>query len=152
MRVSEVFAAVLAFLEADGWPTALRTEIGEVVATKYQGESGRWMCEARVDTWGRVSFYSAYPESVPEDRRLEVSEFLTRANWALVVGNFELDLRDGELRVKTSIDTQGTVLPDEMLRALIYTNVGIMDRYIQSVAAVIEDGVSAAEAIARIES
>ena len=33
---------------------------------------------------------------------MPVSEVLVRANWGLSVGNFEIDVSDGEVRFKTS--------------------------------------------------
>ncbi|MDJ1171766.1 hypothetical protein PMG71_20260 [Roseofilum sp. BLCC_M154] len=32
-----------------------------------------------------------------------MAEFLTKANYGMILGDFELDLTDGELRDKTSI-------------------------------------------------
>lgn len=53
--------------------------------------------------------------NVPEDRRLALAEFLTRANYGLFIGNFEMDWQDGEVRYKTSIDVAG----DRLSTALV---------------------------------
>jgi hypothetical protein len=47
------------------------------------------------------------PFSVPEDKRLAVMEYLTRANYRLFLSKFEFDLTDGELR------TVCTAIPEE---------------------------------------
>ncbi len=38
---------------------------------------------------------------------MAVAEFITRANFGIVIGNFEIDFSDGEIRYKTSIDVEG---------------------------------------------
>ncbi len=39
---------------------------------------------------------------MPEMARLPVAEVLVRANWGVTVGNFEIDMSDGEVRFKAS--------------------------------------------------
>jgi len=39
-----------------------------------------------------------------------VNEFLTRANYGLNIGNFEMDFQDGEIRFKTAIDVEEVIL------------------------------------------
>ena len=48
-----------------------------------------------------------YPEAI--------AEFLTRTNYSMIIGNFELDFADGEIRYKTSIDVQGDFLRFELI-------------------------------------
>ena len=50
-----------------------------------------------------VSCYYSAPITVPEEKRTAISEFITRANYGLTNGNFEMDFSDGELRYKTTI-------------------------------------------------
>jgi hypothetical protein len=78
--VSELLDTVVGFLQADGWPVAVRTDTGEIVATKYEGRSGIWICEGRVDAHERFVFYSVCPVVVPEPRWSAVAEFVARAN------------------------------------------------------------------------
>jgi hypothetical protein len=49
-----------------------------------------------------------------------VAEFLTRANSGMVIGNFELDFADGEIRYKTSIDVEGDKLSYAIIKRLVY--------------------------------
>jgi hypothetical protein len=44
------------------------------------------------------------------------------ANYDMIIGNFELDLRDGEVRYKTSIDFEGDRLSFAYINNLVYTN------------------------------
>ena len=78
--------------------------------------------------------------------------FLTRANYGLLIGNFEMDYNDGEVRYKTSIDVEGDRLSKALVKRLVYDNLAVMDRYLPGVLSVIYGGASPTEAIAQVES
>lgn len=69
----------------------------------------------------------------------------------MVLGNFELDFSDGEIRYKTSIDVEGDRLTPALVQNLVYTNVMMMDQYLPGITAVLEQGLSPAEAIHWVE-
>jgi hypothetical protein len=70
-----------------------------------QGENGEWSCFACPrEGMQQCVFYSVYPDLVAEEYQIAVSEFLTRANFGMAIGNFEINLDSGEVRLKTSID------------------------------------------------
>jgi hypothetical protein len=79
------------------------------------------------------------------------AQFLTRANYGMTMGNFELDFADGEIRYKTSIDVEGASLTFPQIKGLIYTNVTMMDEYLPGIMSVIYSDVSPEDAIAQIE-
>ena len=97
-------------------------------------------------------FYSYCPVKVPENKRPLVGDFLTRANYGLLVGNFEMDYNDGEVRYKTSIDVEGNKLSVALVKRLVYDNLAVMDRYLPGVLSVIYGGASPTEAIAQVEN
>ncbi len=54
--------------------------------------------------------YTVFPVKAPEEKRGAVAAFLTRANYGLILGSFELDFDDGEIRFKvTAICGAGAV-------------------------------------------
>jgi len=119
----------------------------------FRGDNGNWLCYAEPrDQFAQFVFYSVCPANAPEERRLPVAEFLTRANYGLVLGNFELDMDDGEIRYKTSIDVGEDELSVAMVKSAVYMNVLMMDRYLPGIMATIYGGVSPADAIAQIET
>jgi hypothetical protein len=67
----------------------------------------------------RFVFYLDFKEKAPEAARNAVAEYITRANYGLIIGNFELDYDDGTIRFKTSLDFDG----DELTEALIQNSV-----------------------------
>jgi hypothetical protein len=79
-----------------------------------------------------------------------IAEFLTRANYGMTIGNFELDYTDGEIRYKTSIDVTNDHLSSALIQTLVYTNVAMMDEYLPGIKAVLA-GEQPEAAIAMIE-
>ena len=81
-----------------------------------------------------------------------MAEFLTRANYGLIVGNFELDFDDGEVRYKTSLDVEDAELLPALLAHIVYANVTNMDRYLPGIVAVLASSQTPAEAVAQIDA
>ena len=57
------------------------------------------------------------------------AEFLTRANYGLVFGNFEMDMHDGEIRYKTFVPCGGEAPCADVIRRSIYVPAMMLDRY-----------------------
>jgi hypothetical protein len=45
-----------------------------------------------------ISFRSLFPSRAPVQRRAAVAELLTRLNYGLIHGSFQMDMEDGEIR------------------------------------------------------
>jgi hypothetical protein len=99
----------------------------------------------------QVAVYSVYGVKAAESKRAEAVEYITRANYGLIIGNFELDLSDGEVRYKTSLDVEGEALTTGMIRLLVAANVATADRYLPGFMLVLYGNRSAADAIHEIE-
>ncbi len=97
-------------------------------------------------------FYSYCPVKAPENKRPILGDFLTRANYGLFIGNFEMDYNDGETRYKTSIDVEDDELSPALIKRLVYNNLAVMDKYLPGIMAVIYGGASPTEAIAQVEN
>ena len=56
------------------------------------------------------SVYAIYPTYMPRkdaEQMSRIAEFICRANFNMILGNFELDFNDGELSFKVSVDCEG---------------------------------------------
>ncbi len=147
----ELFETVVSFFEANDWPIA-QVEDETALQLAFQGENGQWACYAGTnEEREEFIFYSLCPVNVPENQRLAMAEFLTRANYGITIGNFEMDFDSGEIHYKTSINVEGDQLSIALVQQLVYANVMIMDQYLPGIMAVIYGKVSPAEAIAQIE-
>jgi hypothetical protein len=81
-----------------------------------------------------------------------VAEFITRTNYGLRIGNFEMDFQDGEVRYKSSLDFEGSTLTPEWIQHAVYPAVQTMDRYLPALMKVIDGSLSPLEAVEEIES
>lgn len=134
---TSVESVVREFFDEDDWEF-IQIEPG-LLQLAFQGENGRWRCYARIhEQEKQFIFYSICPLVVAEEDRMLMAEFLTKANYGMILGNFELDFTDGEIRYKTSIDVEGDRLTLALVRSLVYANVTIMDRYLLGIVAVLE--------------
>ncbi|WP_049790798.1 hypothetical protein [Trichormus azollae] len=57
------------------------------------------------------------------NKKQVIAECITRANYGMIIGNFELDFNDGEIRYKTSIDAEGERLSFALIKQVVYANV-----------------------------
>jgi hypothetical protein len=139
------------FFESDNWHYRDVPEMG-ILTMNFKGNAGQWVCfvQAR-DEHGLLALYSIAPITAPDDRRQAMCEYLARANYNMAVGNFEMDMADGQIRYKTSIAAMPGELTASLIGHMVYANLLNMDKYLPGIQAVIEVGVSPAEAIAQIE-
>ena len=100
-----------------------------------KGKNAEWACMIRCfEHSGRLLVYSLYPRQVEDALRNRISELICRINYGLILGNFEMDWDDGELRYKTSMDIEGTELNRTILRNLVYGNFHSFDMYFNAIA------------------
>jgi hypothetical protein len=146
-----LLSQIITFFTEDDWSfTKLQGE--PALRMAFQGKNGEWACYARArEEQQQFVFYSICPITAPEDNRQAIAEFLTRANYGMTIGNFELDYTDGEIRYKTSIDVEGDKLTPALIKNLVYTNVTMMDEYLPGIRAVIEQTMPPIDAIQMTE-
>jgi hypothetical protein len=146
------FARVGKFLEEDGWHPQ-KLEETHVYRMYFSGKNGEIACFAQVRVeLEQFLFYAITPLRVPEEARPVVAEYLTRANYGLRIGNFEMDYADGEVRYKSSIDFEGETLSDNLIRNTIYPAIQTMDHYLPGLMAVMYGGKTPLDAITEIET
>jgi hypothetical protein len=95
--------------------------------------------------------YFNFGFEVPADRRGEVARFITRANWGLTTGAFEMDFDDGQLRFRSSVPFAETDLNEDILLDAIRTSMGIVEAYADAALDVAVRGKGADAAIKGIE-
>ena len=88
-----------------------------------------------------VTCYHTAPIKVPLEQRAAISEFITRANYGLTNGNFEMDFSDGELRYKTTISQHDLLRNDaaafRSMRVLMMLGPSMWQRYGDNLAALL---------------
>ena len=149
--LGRIFDSVVSFLQEDDWRYE---EISGETAIRF-GFTGR---NARFECFGRANeeheifvFYTVIPVRASETQRLLIAELIARMNYGLNIGNFELDMDDGEIRYKTSVDVEGGELSPRMVETLLSVNLSTADRSFPAIADVLYAGTSPVEAVTRIE-
>lgn len=151
MMSGTVFDAMVDFFDQDNWRYQ-RLPDEPIISLGYSGENGSFQCYARArEEQVQFIFYSICSAKAPLHRRQAMAEFITRANYGLIIGNFEMDFNDGEIRYKTSVDVDGAELTFALARHIVYANVITMDRYLPGIMRVLYADIPPAQAIAEVE-
>lgn len=144
------------------WPaTPMDDERG--YAIDIEGSGGAWSALALTDDGDLVfCFYSLSPVDVPDGDAhalARMSEFVDRVNHGLVAGTLELDHDTGEVRLRTGLELATfpaeAVTDDAFLRAVVLdlsaANIGLMDRYLPGLVAVVAGTVAVTDIVRDIE-
>ncbi len=145
------YALLSQFLADDHWyPQEI--EGRHTYRAHYKGKHGDLRCYAqiRVDLQQFI-FYAVAPIKTPEESRPAVAEFITRANYGMRIGNFELDYFDGEVRYKSSLDFEDEILSASLIRNAVYPAVQTLDSYLPGLMRVAFGAQTPFEAIEEIE-
>jgi hypothetical protein len=91
----------------------------------YRAHTARWPLLIRIGTQ-QCAVYSVHPRLVPAERRADAAAWMAMENYDLVVGGFEMDLEDGEVRFRTSLDVTGDRLSEALFDRLLVINLAEM--------------------------
>ncbi len=148
----QAFATLGRFLEQDGWYPQQMND-AYVYRMNFQGKNGDLRCYAQIRIEAeQLICYALTPIKVPAEARTAAAEFITRANYGMYIGNFEMDFNDGEVRYKSSVDFQDVPLEPYLIRNTIYPTVQLLDRYLPGLLKVVFGGKTPIEAVQEIES
>ncbi len=143
---------VIEFLHRENWEYTI-TKDPAILRMICQGDNGQWRCYAQIkEKQKQFIFYSVCSEQASSEKLLAIAEYISRVNYGVAMGNFELDFTDGEIRYKTSIKSHDNRLSISSVKHLVYTNVAMMDRYFPGILAIIEQDIEPSQAIKAIES
>ena len=85
-----------------------------------------------------IAVYSVYPTAIAEANRPEMLAMLAYLNYDLMIGNLEMDVMDGELRFKTSLDLEVTGVSELIMSYLIQSNFSLFSRLYDTIREMIE--------------
>jgi hypothetical protein len=80
---------------------------------------------------------SFIPNKALPDRRAAVAELLSRINSELLLGCFEMNRADGEIRFRTSVLLPGGDITSGIVEHLIKSNLAIVDQFLKQIMAVL---------------
>lgn len=136
--MSTLLDTVGAWMDSQGWSYETKEEHNSIELI-FEGDHGRWLCVAAArEEEAQLVFYSILPFAVTEERRGAAALYLLMANHGAILGCFEMDIEDGEVRYRTGIDVSDSELTAPLLRNLILANLGMTDRYVRGLVRVTE--------------
>ena len=151
--MGRIYESMITWLRDDEW-TFREVAEDDYVVLGVDGQNTHLRCVGTAHEDIEVfNFYAVIPGNVPDSTRPQVAEFITRANFGMRLGAFEMDYEDGELRFLTGVDLEGA--PDEALQAAIRQCVvaacATADRYYPGLMSVVYGGAGPREAIQQVE-
>lgn len=109
------------------------------------------LADVRID-YERFLYYLNFRDRAPVKQRRQVMEFITRVNYDLVVGNFELNLDNGHVRFKASVDFTNEVLTEALIQDAIQSAMNAVEAYADGVIAVMRGEKEVRQAIKDAEA
>lgn len=149
-KVSD-FDTICHYLQQEDWNFMPKPERG-IIHSSGTGSNGSYpiVIDLKQDSC-ILLVYVYMPCKVPLNKRLEIAEYITRANQGVMVGNFELDFDDGECRFKGSTCYDGGSLVGRMVEDVIQRSAYTMNRYFPGMMKVIYGNVDPKQSIGEIE-
>ena len=115
--------SINAFLKEDEWRFDFDSERGRFIfnlGLSCKLKSVRYIVDVREKDYLIYVFSPLGPDKGDAATMKRTAEFLTRANYGLVFGNFEMDMHDGEIRYKTFVPCGGEAPCADVIRRSIY--------------------------------
>ncbi len=142
-----MFTTLINFLDKNVWHYTKPEEDKTILILGFEGQNGKFQCICDVQEDNtKFICYTIFGNNIQEERLLSVCEYITRVNSITLLGNFELDFNDCEVRYKTSMDYESIVPTETLIEHLILANIITMDTYLPGLMKVIYSNVSAKQA------
>lgn len=150
--MTEISDALNQLCLQEGWEIT-ELDDGEAMIEFKDEDHVEWSCFAYTrEKQHQFVFYSIAFEDVPKDRIASIAEFITRINYGLSVGNFEINIDKGTLRYKTSLDFDKTAPTANLIAPLIYANITTFGKFLPILEQLIANEISPLEAVSKAKN
>ena len=147
----QLYQRIAEFLDEDGWKYRFREDNG-TICSGFQLENALGAVPLFVDVRSDKYIVFAVPRVKCEpENRFELAEFLTRINYRMIFGDFEMDFSDGEVRFRFPVDCDGAAPSDAMIKRSILMTVAMLNRCGNAICCVM-NGVSAEAAFKKLRA
>lgn len=141
------------FLQQDDWKFDPVDEDGMIrfsVSLKCKFRKCRVTIQVRKNSYLVIC---TLPITADDETRTAAMEFITRANYGLILGNFEMDVNDGEVRYKCSqfCGDENVLISAEIIKETVYVGLSMLERYGTPLLEVMMGMSSAADAVKKAE-
>ncbi|MBQ9082963.1 MAG: hypothetical protein IJY28_05625 [Clostridia bacterium] len=150
----DIAHAINTFLKEDGWKYSFNEQNGQFqfsLVLKSKLKKIHYRIDVSDDDY---TVYGVSPIGVDANdaaMMATMAEFVCRANYGLQNGNFELDVRDGEIRFKSYVDCDGQIPAQAVIQNSIYCPAEMFKVYGEGVVGIIFGDMTAKEAVEKCE-
>jgi tetratricopeptide (TPR) repeat protein len=141
-------------LSEAGWPFS-REDDGQGMIDYLLPMTNSAFIEAFVmrlsEEFERLVLYVLFHPKAKKEHRGELCEFVARANYGMGDGNFEMDVDEGSVRFRVSLDFTGTALPGPLVRNMIVDAMNTIELYEGALSRVIAGKTKAKSALRAAE-
>lgn len=131
------FENLVEFFETEGLMYDARPEGGVVIASFGAQNLSVCIYFALLADEGLLQLFAPLPAKIPQGCRPAIAEAITRANFGMKMGKFELDYSSGELRFQIANAFTAEGLDAEIIRRLIGTAVHVVDHYFPAMMSIV---------------
>ena len=151
---TEIANAINSYLKQDDWHFSFDEENGLFrfgLSLSSKIKKINYIVDVKEDEY--IVYAIAPIGADEEDKKMmaTMAEFVCRANYGLKNGNFELDMRDGEVRFKCFVDCESITPSKDMVQNSIHCPAIMFKRYGSGIVDIIFGNATATEAVNRCE-
>lgn len=76
-----------------------------------------------------IRFLSPMPTNVPDDKRVDAAIAVAVANYGMIHGSFDYDMRDGEIRFRMTTSYRDSQISTDVIKYMMIVGARTMDDY-----------------------
>ena len=128
-KAQEVYATIIRMLDTRDWKYSKHEE-DLLIKSVLRGEDLPVEFILVVNPRNQVvQFLSRLPFDIPEDKRVDGAIAVCTANYGLIDGSFDYDLRDGEIRYRLTCSYRDSQLSEDLFEYMIMAAASTVDNY-----------------------
>ena len=151
-RIEGFLVKIRDWLTRNDW-TFENAEDASYIRTGVQGKHARFRIVLGVRGEGPTFLcFALYDFNVPSPRRPAAADLVNRINYTSLVGNFEMDFDDGELRYRVTFPLDGGELADDQVERCLVVAAMMADRFYPAWMSLIHAGLPPGAALDTIDA
>ena len=126
---TEIAFAITDFLQKDDWKYKFDDErelIRMGVNLRNKMGSAQFFIDLRED---KYLVFLVLPVKADEESRPAVLELMNRINYDMIFSDFEMDMSDGEIRIRMAVDCNNCLPSEQVVKASIYIPAMMAEQY-----------------------
>ena len=131
--MTQPWKQVVEFFRERKWKVEVDEE-KRMLQAGVEGDNGEWRFLVGVSEEGEFCIVLSYfPQWCPQDRRRQCAELLTRINYGMALGGFQMELETGKVVYKTSYPFKEGNFEKDLFGDLLKQNIDVMDHFMPAI-------------------